>query len=212
MAKRKTIGNDPLAESAVVPLYPAERSAEIVPMPTAAMASAVHEGASFRLMPAEAPPRPEPIKPAAATEPTMARGWPEVAGKARRMVGGHLEILGGDLGSGNCAIWPGPRDRRIGFVAPNGRRVDIARDLATIHAWGDGAEHRYLSAIGWAWVLGSLGGIAGVIVGGGLRLLEPRRMMVILGLEDGSRLVARSDAVTIAGLRALVGPRASAMG
>jgi hypothetical protein len=210
MAKRKTIGNDPLAESAVVPLYPAERSADIVPMPGAA--PAMRADAFSRPMPSAAPPPAEPARVAAATEPAMPHAPRDVDGKARRMIGGHLEILGGDLGSGHRAIWPGPGDGRIGFVAPNGRRVDIARDLVMVDAWGDGAEHRYLSAIGWAWVLGSLGGIPGVIVGGGLRLLEPRRMMAILGLTDGSRLVVRSDAITVAGLRALVGPRASATG
>jgi hypothetical protein len=205
MAKRKTIGHDPLAERAVVPLYPLEHSAEIVPMPVvaASVATLKEEPA-----PACAAPPPEPAKPAPVIAPLPSR-LPDLPKAARRMVGGHLEILGGDLGSGSRAIWPLPGDGRIGFVAPNGRRVDIGRDLVRVHAWGDGAEHRYLSAIGWAWVLGSLGGIPGVLVGGGLRLLEPRRMMATLGLGDGSRVVARTDAITIAGLKALVASRAN---
>lgn len=197
MPKRKTIGNDPLAQSAVVPLYPVEQSAEIVPMPIVAAAKAAREETPI-------PPPSGPVQAAATSAPAMARGFSELSGAARRMVGGNLEILGGDLGSGNRAIWPQGRDKRVGFVAPNGRSVDIARDLATVQAWGDGAEHRYLSAAGWAWVLGSLGGIPGAIAGGGLRLLEPRRMMVVLGLRDGTRLVARSDAVTVASLKAFV--------
>lgn len=205
MAKRKTIGNDPLAVSPVAPLYPIEHSAEIVPMPmvTAIVLKDEAPSSPAKRQPIAAPPR-EPIERAPARGPRL----PEVAGKARRMLGGNLEILGGDLGSGNRAIWPQAADGRVGFVAPNGRRVDIARDLALVHAWGDGAEHRYISALGWAWILGSLGGVPGVIVGGGLRLLEPRRMMVLLCLTDGSRLVARADAVTVAGLRALLSAKA----
>jgi hypothetical protein len=179
MAKRRTIGKDPLAANFSEPGY----SAEIVPIPIAAAAPI--------------PPKPDP-------EPIVKsdRGPRVLPIKGRRIIGGMLEILGGDFGVGDRAIWPLRPDGAVGFVAPTGRHVDLGQDLASLEAWPDRAEHRYLSAAGWALVLASVGGVAGLLAGG-LRLLEPRRMMLRITLSDGSELVARTDSVTVQGLRAV---------
>ena len=84
-------------------------------------------------------------------------------------------------------------ESRVGFIAPTGRNVDFGQELETVLAWPDHTEHRLLSAAGWAWVLASVGGIVGLLAGGGLRLLEPQRMIVKMQLADGSKLVARTD-------------------
>ena len=178
MAKRRTIGKDPLAAG------PGEsgHSAEIVPIPIAAAAPA--------------PPRPEVAATVAGD-----RGLRDLPAGGGLVVGGTLEILGGDFGLGQGRIWPLPPDSRIGFVTPTGRRVDLVEELASVEAWPDRGEHRYLSATGWALVLASLGGVAGLLAGG-VRLLEPRRMMVRIRFDDGSKVVARTDSVTVRGLRA----------
>ena len=174
MAKRRTIGKDPLAA--------ADRgySAEIVPMPIAA--------------PVRAPE-------AASSEPGKEKSI-IIDGRCRRVVGGRLEILGGDLGVGNRAIWPLIHDASVGFRAPNGRTVDLVKELFVVRTWPDRTDHRYLSAAGWAWVFASLSGLVGLLTAGGLRLLEPRRMIVAVELRDGTKLAARTDSVTAAGLKA----------
>jgi len=187
MAKRRTIGKDPLAAS----FGEAGHSAEIVPIPIAATAP---------LPPG--PPEPDPEPPARGDQ-----GRPVSPAQGRRVIGGTLEILGGDLGLGDRAIWPLRPDGRIGFVAPTGRRVDLEGELAGVEAWPDRGEHRYLSAAGWALVLAGLGGVAGFLAGG-VRLLEPRRMMVRIRLGDGSLMTARTDGVTVQGLRAVAAKRA----
>jgi hypothetical protein len=179
MAKRRTIGKDPLAANFSEPDY----SAEIVPISIAA--AAPH------------PPKPE-AEPTVKSDP----GPAVLTAKGRCVIGGTLEILGGDFGLGDRAIWPLRPDSRIGFVAPTGRRVDMGQELTSVEAWPDRAEHRYLSAAGWALVLASLGGVAGLLAGG-LRLLAPRRMMVRIKFSDGSTMVARTDGVTVQGLRAV---------
>lgn len=133
-----------------------------------------------------------------------------VDGKALRIVGGRLEILGGDLGTGSRAIWPLETENEIGFVAPNGRVIDLVRELDTALIAQDRTEHRYLSAVGWAWVLASFGGFVGLAAAAGLRLLEPRRMMVQVRLSDGATIVTRTDSVTASGLAALAAVRKSA--
>jgi hypothetical protein len=190
MAKRRTIGKDPLSQAHGESLY----SAEIVPMPIAGGGAAKDHAETA----AEA-------AAVIANEPVIV-----VDGKARRVVGGRLEILGGDLGTGSRVIWPSGPTGRIGFVAPTGRAVDLGQELDVVSAWPDHTERRYLSAAGWAWVLASLGGIVGLVAGGGLRLLEPRRMMVKMLLSDGSQLVARTDSVTVAGLKAFADSRSTA--
>jgi hypothetical protein len=188
MAKRRTIGKDPLAANFSEPGY----SAEIVPIAIAAAAPV--------------PPKPD-------AEPMVKRdpGPLVLPTKARRVIGGTLEILGGDFGLGDRAIWPLRPDGGVGFVAPTGRRVDLGQDLLSLEAWPDRAEHRYLSATGWALVLASLGGVAGLLAGG-LRLLEPRRMMLRITLSDGSKLVARTDSVTVQGLIAVAASKGGVTG
>jgi len=178
MAKRRTIGKDPLAT--------ADRgySAEIVPMPLAAPARQP-----------DAAPAPNP--------PPRDDGKPVVIdSRWRRAVGGRLEILGGDLGVGSRAIWPLKDDASVGFVAPNGRPIDLLQEHFVVQAFPDRTERPYLSAAGWAWVFASLTGFVGLLAAGGLRLLEPRRMIVAIELQDGAKLVARTDSVTVAGLKA----------
>lgn len=184
MAKRRTIGKDPLSSEIADFNY----SAEIVPMPNAN----------------PAPHSPERERDHDGQKPII------VDGKSRRALGGRLEILGGDFGAGSRPIWPQGDDVAIGFIAPNGRRIDLGREVVAVTAWPDRTDRRYLSAVGWAWVLASLGGVFGLLAGGGLRLLEPRRMMVTIQLGDGSKLAARTDSVTVAGLKAIADSRNAA--
>jgi hypothetical protein len=179
MAKRRTIGKDPLAANSSEPDY----SAEIVPISIAAAAPS--------------PPRPD-AEPSLTSDPER-RVLPA---KGRRVTGGTLEILGGDFGLGDRAIWPLRHRPGVGFVAPTGRHIDLGQELVAVEVWPDRAEHPYLSAAGWALVLASLGGVAGLLAGG-LRLLAPRRVMVRIKLSDGSNIVARTDGVTAQGLRAI---------
>jgi hypothetical protein len=188
MAKRRTIGKDPLAVNIGEPDY----SAEIVPIAIAAAASMA--------------PKPE-AEPTSKTD----RGPFVLPAKGRRAIGGTLEILGGDFGLGDRAIWPSRPNSAMGFVAPTGRHVDLGQDLVGVAAWPDRAEHRYLSAAGWALVLASLGGVVGLLAGG-LRLLAPRRMMVRIKLSDGSNIVARTDSVTVQGLRAIAAGKGAVKG
>jgi hypothetical protein len=190
MAKRRTIDKDPLSGAMTETVY----SAEIVPMPMANTMAAI-DGA-------------KPV----ATSPETVRPVPIMAvdDMGRRAVGGRLEILGGDLGSGSRVIWPQGPGGRIGFAAPSGRFVDLGGELDEAQAWPDRTEHRLLGAVGWAWVLASLGGIVGILAGGGLRLLEPRRMIAKMSLSDGAQLVVRTDAVTVSGLKAIAEARAKA--
>jgi len=183
MAKRRTIGKDPLAANVSEP----DHSAEIVPISIAATA----------------PDSPEPDAEATAKSDAGPLALPAAG---RRVIGGTLEILGGDFGLGDRAIWPLRPDSRIGFVAPTGQRVDLGQELVSVEAWPDRAEHRYLSATGWALVLASFGGVAGLLAGG-LRLLEPRRMMVRIKLSDGGKIMARTDGVTVQGLKAVAAGR-----
>jgi len=120
--------------------------------------------------------------------------------KARAAIGGRLEILGGDIGIGGGAICRFGREERIGFIAPSGRLVDLEGEIRTVLGSPDRQERRWLSAVGWAWALGSLTGIAGVVAGGGIRLLHPRRMIVEIALRDGRKFVARTDSVTLSAL------------
>jgi hypothetical protein len=184
MAKRSTIARDPLAAVS-----------DAVETPDLAAPGIVAVAATAKTAPTRL----------AGSANAEATAIPSAA--AARSVGGRLEILGGDLGSGTATIWRYGRSERLGFVAPIGRQVDLAAELEAVLAWPDPSDHRVLGAVGWAWVVGSVAGIFGLVAGGGLRLLWPRRMLVRLRLRDGRDLVARTDQVTVAGLEALVGGR-----
>jgi len=189
MSKRKTIGIDPLA------VAEGSRRLAIEPVfPETMVAGDAVAVASFDVV-------------ADQTIRHTTRSTEEKAGKA---VGGRLEILGGDIGAGTCVIWRFGHDERIGFVTSNGKFIDLESELHTCVAWPDRAEHRLLSAAGWAWALASIGGIFGLIAGGGIRLLQPRRMIFAMSLFDGRNLVARTDSVTAAALEDIARGHANA--
>jgi hypothetical protein len=191
MPKRSTIGKDPLAEAR--PDFPFAAKTNVVELATAAK---------------DGPASPSSLGRAQEQRPESV---PIEDGKAGRAVGGRLEIFGGDLGAGASVIWRHGPNERIGFVAPTGRLIDLAMELEAAQSWQDRTEHRVLSTVGWAWVIGSLGGVIGMMAGGGLRLLLPRRVILQMRLIDGSKMVARTDSVTESGLRALARLRAPAM-
>ena len=181
MPKRKTIGKNPLSVAEEAAPAVAEIASPPKPVSASAMAAPVFKNAISNTV----------------------RRMVRIGGEAGAAVGGRLEILGGDLGFGGTMIWRFGRQQRMGFAAPSGRLVDLEGELQAIRAWPDRDEHRVLSAVGWAWALGSLGGIFGVLAGGGIRLLQPRRMVIELNLRDGRKLVARTDSVTATALEEL---------
>jgi hypothetical protein len=186
MAKRKTIGKDPLADLSTRP-YAAEAVA-------AAIAAAPVDAPSHRTEEA-----PSPIdEPAPLITP----------GCGRRAAGGRLEILAGSFGSGVGVIRRFGHSAGIGFTAPTGRLVDFGAELEAVLAWPDRGDHRLLGAVGWAWVLGSLGGVIGLVAGSGLRLLMPRRMIARVRLRDGSEFLVRTDNATVTELEAVARARA----
>jgi hypothetical protein len=193
MPKRRTIGKDPLAEARSDFPFAAETNVVALAAVTAAKESPI---------PAPLPGRAEAPK----SESVLIEDE-----RARCAVGGRLEIFGGDLGAGASVIWRHGPGERIGFVAPTGRLIDLASELETAQSWQDRTEHRVLSTLGWAWVIGSLGGIVGILAGGGLRLLLPRRVILQMRLLDGSKMVVRTDSVTESGLKALARARSPAM-
>jgi hypothetical protein len=179
MVRRKTIGKNPLAE----PVAGAEHQTIVEPEARRAL----------RLKEA-LPTLKESLNDA--IRGVASAGDP----KARAAVGGRLEILGGDIGIGGGAICRFGREERIGFIAPSGNMVDLESEISAVSGSPDRQERRWLSAVGWAWALGSLTGIVGVVAGGGIRLLQPRRMIVEVALRDGRKFVARTDSVTVVGL------------
>jgi hypothetical protein len=185
MAKRSTIGKDPLSEARSDFPFAAETNVVDLTTVTAAKESSA----------------PPPVRQRA--ERSSPRSVHVEDARARCAVGGRLEIFGGDLGAGASVIWRHGPNERIGFVAPTGRLVDLATELAAAQSFQDRTEHRMLSTLGWAWVVGSLGGIVGLVAGGGLRLLIPRRVILQMRLIDGSKMVVRTDSITESGLRAL---------
>lgn len=188
MRKRSTIGRDPLLEARSDFLFAAETN--VVELATV----------TAKDSPTASPNRSEQLHPHGVTVDNE---------KAGRAIGGRLELFGGDLGSGTCVIWRHGANKTIGFVAPTGRFIDFATELAAVESCDDRTEHRILSTLGWAWIIGSLGGVIGIIAGGGLRLLAPRRVIVQMRLTDGSKLVVRTDSVTESGLRTLAQAHAS---
>jgi hypothetical protein len=128
----------------------------------------------------------------------------EGAEAARRAVGGRLDLLGGAFGTGTVWIKLFGPDDRPGFLTPQGEHVDLIAAVDDMVAWPDRQEYRLVGAIGWAWTVGTVGGPLGALLGGGIRLLHPRRMFLILRLRDGRELSARTDSVTTDAVEAIV--------
>jgi hypothetical protein len=123
--------------------------------------------------------------------------------QVRRATGGRLELLGGSFGTGTAVIRRFGDEGRIGFVSPAGERVDLEAEVESVASTPDQEEHRLLGAAGWAVALGALAGPFAAALGGGLRLLHPKRMILDLRLRDGRMLTVRTDSVTSAALQAL---------
>jgi hypothetical protein len=128
----------------------------------------------------------------------------EGAEAARRAVGGRLDLLGGAFGTGTVWIKLFTPDDRPGFLSPQGEHIDLMTAVDDMVAWPDRQEYRLLGALGWAWTIGTVGGPIGALLGGGIRLLHPRRMFLILRLRDGRELSARTDSVTTDAVEAIV--------
>jgi hypothetical protein len=122
---------------------------------------------------------------------------------SRRAAGGRLDLVSGAFGVGSVWIALFGPDRQPGFVSPQGDFVDLAADLEAPLVWPDREEYRLLSAIGWAWTMGTVAGPLGVVLGGGIRLLHPRRMFIDCRLRDGRAFAARTDSVTAGALEAI---------
>jgi len=192
MPRRKTIGKDPLGADVPVSNFPHEARASII-------------GVESR--PAQR------LRDIIAFSDGITRGVPMSHNKYRQRVGarakadlalgGRLEIIGGDFGIGSCIIGLLDGGKYVGFVTPSGRVVDLHEELDTIVAWPDRTEHRFLSAAGWGWALGILAGPVGIVLGAGVRLLHPRRMLLELRLRGRGVLVARTDLVTVRALEDL---------
>jgi len=130
--------------------------------------------------------------------------------RAQQAAGGQLELLGGSLGTGMTSIQRFGADRRVGFVSFAGDFINLESDIESIVAWPDRQEHRALSAIGWAWGVGAFMGPIGALLGGGVRFLHPRRMILEMRLRKGRSLTARTDSVTVNALYELAHASAAA--
>jgi hypothetical protein len=128
------------------------------------------------------------------------RGGESHTDRVQRAKGGWLELLGGSLGTGRASISSYGKNRRLGFTV-QGEFIDLESTIDTVEAMSDRGEHRLLSAAGWAWMAGILFGPAGVALGGGVRLLHPRKMVVNIRFRDGRTIVARTDSITAAALQ-----------
>jgi hypothetical protein len=181
MARRKTIGKDPLAGLSDEPDKPAEIA---VPIATAHAILA-------------ASPSPEEW-PRGRFEPSVAGQW-----EGRGAIGGKLEFLGGDFVGATCLIWRFGPSARIGFISPKGGLVDLGAELEGIVAWPDRGDRPIVGAVGWGIVVGSLAGVIGVAAGAGLRLLVPRRMMARIRLRHRGEVVVRTDYATVSALEAM---------
>jgi hypothetical protein len=122
---------------------------------------------------------------------------------SRRAAGGRLDLISGAFGCGSVWIRLLGPEKLPGFVSPQGGHVNLAIDLDTLRVWPDREEHRLLGVIGWATTLGAMGGLLGAALGGGIRLLHPRRMFVDCRLRDGRTFAARTDSVTAGALEAI---------
>jgi hypothetical protein len=194
MPKRSTIQRDPLVDS------PAVHTGE----PPAAPPATAPPGAGLHDAREVSPRRRDTVERRAARRPDGAH-----AERARRAAGGRLELLGGNLGIGVASIRRFGAERRIGFVSPAEEFIDVESEVESVAIQPDREEHRLLSATGWAWGVGTFLGAAGIVLGAGLRLLHPRRMILQIALRDGRTLVARTDSVTADALAALAGTAAS---
>jgi len=123
--------------------------------------------------------------------------------RARQATGGRLELLGGNLGTGMRSIQRFGVDGRIGFVSSAGNFINLESEIESVVACLDRHEHRALSAIGWAWGVGTFLGPVGILLGGGVRFLHPRRMILEMRLRNGRTLIARTDQVTVNALHEL---------
>jgi hypothetical protein len=195
MARRKTIGKDPLGTDVrVTSNVPYEMAASVI-------------GASAPQ--AQAKPFRDVIAVTARIRPAIPIGQnryrPAVAlnAKAHPALGGRIEIIGGDFGIGLRVIALFGDSGHVGFVAPSGDVIDLNQELDVVVAWRDRTEHRFLSAAGWGWALGTVAGPVGIILGAGVRLLHPRRMLLELRLGGHRVLVARTDHVTVKALEDL---------
>jgi hypothetical protein len=137
-------------------------------------------------------------------EAMLRRRRAEGAEAARRAVGGRLDLLGGAFGTGTVWIKLFGPDDRPGFLSPQGEHIDLMTAVDNMAAWPDRQEYRLVGALGWAWTIGTVGGPIGALLGGGIRLLHPRRMFLILRLRDGRELSARTDSVTTDAVEAIV--------
>jgi hypothetical protein len=122
---------------------------------------------------------------------------------SRRAAGGRLDLVSGAFGIGSVWIALFGPDQQPGFVSPQGDFVNLAADVEAPLVWPDREEYRLLSAIGWAWTMGTMAGPLGVVLGGGIRLMHPRRMFVDCRLRDGRTFAARTDSVTAGALEAI---------
>jgi hypothetical protein len=118
-------------------------------------------------------------------------------------IGGKLELLGGELGNKFALIQRYGEARRIGFHAADGTFIDLQDQLETLTSRQDRSDFRKIEAIGWAGAAAALIGPPGAVLGGGIRLLHPTRMICEARLRDGRGFVARTDSVTMAGLTAM---------
>jgi len=137
-------------------------------------------------------------------EAMLRRRRAERADAARRAVGGRLDLLGGAFGTGTVWITLFGPDGRPGFLSPQGEHIDLMTSVDDMVAWPDRQEYRLVGALGWAWTIGTVGGPIGALLGGGIRLLHPRRMFLILRLRDGRELSARTDSVTTDAIEGIV--------
>jgi len=129
--------------------------------------------------------------------------------RVHRATGGRLELLGGSFGTGIALIRRFGTEQRIGFISSTGEHVDLESEVESVASLPDRQEHRLLSAAGWALAAGAIMGPLGVALGGGVRLLHPKRMMLDVRLRNGRMLAARTDSVTCAALQALAAGRSA---
>jgi hypothetical protein len=140
---------------------------------------------------------------ATSTKDTFRRRLRGDRNRSRDAIGGKLELLGGELGIKMASIQRYGEAKRVGFHAADGSFIDLQGQIATIVSRPDRNDFRIIEAVGWAVALGALIGVPGAVLGGGIRLLHPARMICEARLRDGRGFVARTDSVTMAALGAM---------
>ena len=192
MPKRKTILNDPLVDSSAPTIDADAPTATATSGDTGAMREFLNQGLeSLTSMKDKAT---RSVRQQLGTTPEE---------RAQQATGGQLELLGGNLGTGVRSIQRFGVDGCIGFVSAAGDFINLESEIESIVASPDRHEHRALSAIGWAWGVGTFLGPIGILLGGGIRFLHPRRMILEVRLRNGRTLVARTDQVTANALHQL---------